>query len=493
MNITTVINKIEEKLNIKINTEYYSKIDDWHKWWCGYNDSFHKYTEMADNGKRKERDMYSLKMAKKVCEDWAAYLINEKTRIIIDDKASSEFVQGENETGGIFAEVSFWQEANMLVEKAFYSGTGAFVLKIDNMPTIANGAVVKSTNTKLRMEYLPASCIVPITVKNGNIIEAAFVSEDIVKGKKHVYVELHTVENAMYVIENMYFKYEGGNITKAEVPNGVAQKINTGSPYAFFAIIKPNMVNPNLNNAGLGCSVFSQAIDCLKGVDLAYNNFCRDFWLGGKKVFYNRELTKTIGVDEDGKTIYITPDDMMQSLFVSVGDEVIDEKKLIQEFNPDLRVEDNSKGVQSHLDFLAFKCGMGTRHYKFSGDGKIVTATQYAGEKQELKQNATKHGIVIEKALTNITKAILWIGNNILGLPVKPDAKITVEFSDGYIVSDEEKRETDRRDIQDGIMQPWEYRVKWYGEEEETAKQITQEKTIDTFGGFKYPVGEDGL
>ena len=50
---------------------------------------------------------------------------------------------------------------------------------------------------------------------------------------------------------------------------------------------------------GLGCSVYAHAIDSLKGVDLAFNNFCRDFKLGGKKVFYNRDLTKTIGLDKE--------------------------------------------------------------------------------------------------------------------------------------------------------------------------------------------------
>jgi hypothetical protein len=92
---------------------------------------------------------------------------------------------------------------------------------------------------------------------------------------------------------------------------------------------------------GLGCSVFAQAVDNLKGVDIAYNNFNRDLWLGGKKVFYNRELTKTIGVDEDGKPSYIAPDDMLQQLFVSVGDEFTEDKKQVHEFNPALRVGDN--------------------------------------------------------------------------------------------------------------------------------------------------------
>lgn len=251
-------------------------------------------------------------------------------------------------------------------------------------------------------------------------------------------------------------------------------------------------MNPYPDNLGLGCSIFSQAVDNLKGVDIAYNNFNRDLWLGGKKVFYNRELTKTIGVDKDGKPIYLAPDDMLQQLFVSVGDEFTEDKKLVHEFNPDLRVADNRDAVQAQLDYLSFKCGMGTRHYRFSGSmgASPITATQYTGEKQELKQNAAKHGIVIEQAIQSIVRAILWAGKNILGQPVDPETAIVVIFSDGYIVSDDEKKAEDRQDIISGIMQRWEYRVKWYGEDEATAKAKTQ-PTGPVYGGRTFPPGED--
>jgi len=88
-------------------------------------------------------------------------------------------------------------------------------------------------------------------------------------------------------------------------------------------------------------------------------------------------------------------------------------------------------------------------------------------------------------------KAILWAGRNILGQPVDPDAVITVEFSDGYIISDEEKKEADKQDVLDGIMQRYEYRMKWYGEDEETAKAMTQVEG-PVYGRGSYFPGEDG-
>ncbi len=491
MNIQAVVNILNKDFNANIPADYYTRIELWRQWWAGYVKAFHTYREMQENGGYKSRDLYSLRMAKKICEDWASVLLNEKTEIVIDDKATSEFLQGDDGTGGVFGRINFWEEANALVEKAFYSGTGAFVLKLDGLTVSDEGNVESSPEAAIRMEYLPGFCMVPLSKRYGIITEAAFVSERTERGKPYVYMEIHTLENGLYVIENRYYSSEGNNLKLAELPPGIAPRFITGSPLPFFSVIRPNMVNPYKNNLGLGCSVFSQAVDNLKGVDLAFNNFCRDFRLGGKKVFYNRELTKQAGVTADGEPIYIAPDDMMQQLFVSIGDDVVDEKKLVHEFNPSLRVEDNKNGVQAQLDYLSFKCGLGTRHYRFDGAAAgPITATQYTGEKQELKQNAAKHGIVVEKALQDIVRAVLWAGKNILGQPVNPDAGITVEFSDGYIVSDEEKKAEDRQDILNGVMQRWEYRVKWYGEDEAEAKAIAQ-PAGQMFGTSTFPPGED--
>lgn len=495
MDIRAVINILNKELSANISADYYTRIEDWQQWWAGYVKSFHKFSETTDTGRKKERTLYSMKMAKKICEDWAACLLNEKTQIVVKDKASSEFLQGpeaEQSTGGVFGATRFWDEANSLVEKAFYSGTGAFVMKLDGILAGADGAVLRSPEAGIRMEYLPAMSIFPITVRYHQITEVAFASENTVRGKKYVYLEIHTLENGLYVIQNRYFESKGGALVVAPLPPGVAERINTGSPHPFFSIIHPNSVNPYEGNLGLGCAVFAQAVDNLKGVDIAYNNFNRDLWLGGKKVFYNREMTKTIGMDNDGKPIYITPDDMLQQLFVSVGDDFTDDKKLVHEFNPDLRVTDNRDAVQAQLDYLSFKCGMGTRHYQFNSAMRAaqVTATQYNGEKQELKQNAAKHGIVIEQALQSIVRAILWAGKNILGQPVNPETPIVVVFSDGYIVSDDEKKAEDRMDILGGVMQRWEYRVKWYGEDEATAKANTQPPG-PVYGREAFPPGED--
>lgn len=469
MNIENVITWLNKNQGYNLDSDYYTRIAMWADWWKGYHRPFHQFQEVNSDNTVKKRELYTLKMAKKVCEDWAAILLNEKTEIVIKDSHSSEFLFGKDGIGGIFNANDFWQQANALMEKAFYSGTGAILVRIENIQ--ADGEQVRAgEKTAIRFEYLSAQHIIPLTVRNGQIVEAAFVSEVLEKGKSYIYLEEHLLEGGKYVIHNKYFSNQNESLKEEPLPEGIAEEFRTNSEIPLFAIVRPNVVNHFSGNLGLGMSIYADAIDCLKGVDLAFNNFCRDLKLGGKKVFMNQSL-----VQHDEKGNVITPDDVAQQLFMTVGDEVtMDENTLIHEFNPDLRTAANKEAVQAQLDYLSFKVGFGTKHYQFNA-GSVVTATQYNGDKQELIQNASKHYIAVEKFLQQICQAVLWAGHEIMGQnELKPDTQMSVNFEDSYIIDKESERQRDLQEVRDGLMQKFEYRMKWYGETEEEAKAILE-------------------
>lgn len=475
--IALAVGYLNKKLKTKIPTEYYSKIRTWRAWWEGYVEKVHSYKELGIDGAPRKRELYRLGMAKRVTEDWAALLLNEKTQIAVEHKGSSVYLQGEDGTGGVFADTNFWAEGNELVEKAFAFGTGAFVVRAEGAKVSNAGAVLPDKECKPGIEYVDALSIIPLSVNKSKITEAAFVSEATRLGKKCVYLESHVIgEDGKYIIENEFFNIEDGELKPAELPEGVAPKIMTGSPRPWFAIVYPNIANNIRGNNGMGMSVYANALDNLTGVDIAFNNFLKDFKLGGKKVFYNKSMLQT---NEKGQTI--TPDDVAQQLFQQVGDGMdFDAKAMVQEFNPSLRVQENKDGVQAQLDYLSFKCGMGGHRYKFENTG-VKTATEYTGERQELVQHANRHMITIEAALKTLCAAILYIGKEFCGADCDPDTVVTVNFEDGFVIDDETRRERDRQDVRDGLMNAWEYRVKWYGEDEATAKaKLNDMKTAQT-------------
>ncbi len=477
MNITTVIDDLNRRQGLSLSAEYYAQIEEWMCWWRGFYKPFHTFVETAANGKRMERKLYTMRMGKKVCEDWASILLNDKTTIGVGDAASSAFLQGTEEEsglGGVLGRNAFWLRGNELVEKAFASGTGAVVLRMRNMALNKKGYVLPHAEATIEMEFLPASGIIPITVRAGRVVDAAFVSEVLSEGETRIYIETHTLEKDGYTIRNRCCTEKHGVLEDAPLPEGVAGEWHTGSDVPLFSLVKPNIVNNVDESTALGISVFANAIDNLTGVDLAYNNFCRDLKLGGKKVFVNSELTRR---DESGYVI--TPDDVAQQLFTTIGDRDLgDGRDLIQEFNPALRVQENMDGVQAQLDYLSFKVGFGTKHYQFASGGNIVTATQYTGDRQELVQNAAKHYVAVEEFLRGIVRGILWAGKAVCGAEVDPQTNVAVNFEDSYIIDKEEERERDRKDVRDGFLQKWEYRAKWYGEDEETARKAVMDGAV---------------
>lgn len=449
--------------------EMYNYIDCWRDWWQGYNKAFHRYKERNGN-KLVSRDIFSMKMAKRVCEDWASILWTPETEIAFADEQTSKYMLGDDETGegGLLNELSFWPAINSFVEDSFWSGTGVAVIHFKNAKFV-DDYVVNDTKTKLSIDFLPADYFIPLSVENGNVTEAAIVSEFTSGAIPYAYLEVHRKgEDGTYIINNHYFNRQNGRFELVPPPEGVLEEYHTGSTVPLFSVLTPN-IKKNIDcGHGMGLSIFADAIDQLKAVDLAFNNFCVDFKLGGKKVFYTQDL---IRYDEEGHAI--APDDVAQQLFLQVGDgdSLNAGTKPLTEYNPTLRVAENSEGVQKALDYLSFKCGMGTKHYQFNG-GTVVTATQYHGDKQELVQHAAKHTANVDKAIKGILKALLWAAKELCGAPVDPATQITLKFSDNYVVDPDTQRERDRQDVRDGLMMKWEYRVKWYGDTEDEAKAI---------------------
>ena len=80
--------------------DYYNKIQFWNDWWKGYVQEFHKYQIKNESGNSRDVKRKQMRMAKKVCEDWADLLLNDKTRILVecDDHGTDvtqEFLTGD--------------------------------------------------------------------------------------------------------------------------------------------------------------------------------------------------------------------------------------------------------------------------------------------------------------------------------------------------------------------------------------------------------------
>ena len=71
-----------------------------------------------------------------------------------------------------------------------------------------------------------------------------------------------------------------------------------------------------------------------------------------------------------------------------------------------------------------------------------------------------------------LCRVILRLGNTAMNAGLNENVAITVNFDDSIITDTESERAQDRQDVSMGAMGLVEYRMKWYGEDEATARKM---------------------
>ncbi len=445
---------------------FYRSVDQWNRWYTGNGTDFHR-TKINNGLSVIDHQLSKMNMAKKVAEDWANLLLNEKTRLDISDEKAALFLQGRDGKGGILGESDFWPRINQLTEQTFALGTGAVVLRLDRARIDGDGNLLSSPEGKLRLEYVTAPNIIPLSWEGNTVTEAAFSGSMTAGGRGYTYLQIHRKEGGEYVIESVLFDDKTGKT--APLPQEICQTVRTGSDQPWFVLLRPNIVN-NLTQMPLGISVYANSIDILKGLDLCYDSFNMEFFLGKKMVFLRKDLMM-----QDGDGQYYAPQDCNRQLFMYIGDKNIDGDLLPQEFNPSLRVEDHISAIQQQLNYLSCKCGFGDRYYRFHTTPLPATATEVISADAALFRSVHKHEILLEPALVHLMQRILEIGRRIFRLDLPEKVEISVKFEDSILEDKgaEQKRDTELVSL--GLMLDWEFRMKYYGETEETAKARCKE------------------
>ncbi len=426
-----------------VDTEYSRLIRLWGEWYRGRVASVHNY-EVYNGIRKLRRCRKSLGMAKKVCEDWANLLLNEK----VDIKADNDDV---NERVGAVLELNrFGVYGNQLIEKAFALGTGAFVEYTDGADIV--------------IDYITARHIFPLTWDNGDITECAFASERKVGKETHVYLNIHRLdERGEYIVENRYFRATRDRLQELPLPDGMVEFVETRSSVPRFQIIYPNIANNIDPDAPLGISVYANALDQLEACDVIFDSFYNEFNLGRKRVIVPMSMARTM-LEKSGGGVTPVFDENDITFYAYQTD---DKTQKIDEMNGELRVQSHVDGLNEAVNLVGYKCGFGEHKYRFDGGG-AKTATEIISEDSDMFRAVRKHEAVITAAITGLYRAVAEM------LGIRTVFKVSIDFDDSIIEDRATEQARDRQDVIDGLMGRIEYRVKWYHETEEEAARKLQ-------------------
>ena len=454
-----VIIKLNELGYTTIPDSFYSKVYEWKSWYQGDVKGFHNYT--VQNGERQVKcRRYSLGMGKKLCEDWANLLMNEKVQITLEGQKEQDFIDL------VLTENNFTVKANELQEMKSALGTVAYVPRVIGQEISESGDIVPGNASGIVLDYVTIENIYPLSWQNGYISECAFSSEVTRGGKDYLYLQIHRREdNGNYVIENRIYRYDNEQLADEQLVNvkgfeNIPPVVHTGSDKRQFVIDRPNIAN-NINYLlPTGIAIYANAIDVLQGVDIAYDSYVNEFKLGKKRIMVKpsaaQYLDGTPAFDPDDVVFYVMPEDTEDGAVVTPIDMT-------------LRTAEHNTGIQDQLNILSSKCGFGETYYRFDG-GSVATATQVISENSTMFRTIKKHEIVLEQALVELCRILLRLGNTAMNAGLNEDVEISIDFDDSIIEDKQTDFSRDMQLLQAGIMNDWEFRMRWMNEDEATAK-----------------------
>ena len=461
-----------------LDASFYKQIEIWRSWYNSNVKKFHRYKVYRGNGTHVNCTRYSLGMAKKVCEDMADLLLNERVTITIADNVTDVFVKQvlqDNTWGELGNEYQEWKAA---------LGTVAYVVYVKDAVVDESG---RMTGGNVGINYVEASNIFPTSWQNKVVTECIFAFHKTYKRKKYVHFQYHRLEDVnrkQYVIENTVVENTTGagkELTPdewEEIPafSGLAERIETGSDQPLFIIDRLNMANnadEDTTNP-MGMALFANSVDVVRKLDLEYDSYANEFSLGRKRIFVAPEMLST----QNGEAVF----DPQDTVFYELPEDYFknsESKEALHEVNMELRIEEHSQAINDDLTYLSMKCGFGTDRYKFESGG-VKTATEVISENSDMYRSLQKHELVLERVLVQLIQTIIRAGIGI-GIPgLDESTAVTIAFDDSIIEDKTTERQNDRQDVAMGAMTLAEYRSKWYGETVEEA----QKKLPEQAGGI---------
>lgn len=447
MDLLSTIKRIANRNKIEGQSEY---LNEWLKYYQGTQSALNYRVYNGTRYKRKKRK--TLKIQKKISEDFANFILNEKCEIIIPEepqKLLNAFLDKEK----------FWSKANENYEVAMALSLGAWVEGIDNLIVNEEGEMVGKGQIKVR--YINAPKIYPITINDKKIVECAFASYN----TNYTNLELHLIdeETGNYIVRTCKIDNSGNTI-------GEIQDFDTLSNIPLFQLLYPNIAN-NLNiNSNLPISIFANVLDIIDCLDEKYDDYNTEFMNGKRRIFVNSELWR---VDtEDGQVIKTF--DENDTLFYALNFQD-NSKPLIESSAEALREQAYINAINSELTLISMGVGFGKSYYNFAGGAgrPLQTATAVMAMSADTIRVIKKHEEIVRTALIDFVKAIQHLSNTFTDEPLGQfdESEISVLFDDSIFEDKETEQTRDRTNVTAGLMSEVEYRMRWFGESEEDARK----------------------
>lgn len=324
-------------------------------------------------------------------------------------------------------------------------------------------------------EFISADKIIPISFgDDGKPIDIAFLTVKKVGDVDYfTRFERHYFINGNLTIENKCFHSqtsrdiglpcsleaveEWANIDPGPVTYPGMNRMDFG----YFR----NPIKNKVDGSACGVSVYESAVDRIKKADIQGARLDWEYESGERAIHVDNKALK-----QDRSTGGFGMAKLSKRLYRGLNLEAGKDQELLKEYSPEMRDEAFKRGLEEYKREIEFSVGLA---YGDLSDVQEVakTATEIKASKNRKYNRVTAIQNNLYDCLEDFVAGLAFY-NSMLN----SGYEFSCKFNDSILTDEETERQQDRQDVSMGVMSHLEYRMKWYNEDEATAKKMLPEQ-----------------
>ena len=335
-------------------------------------------------------------------------------------------------------------------------------------------------NNKLQYEIIPLGNYLPTRYDFDGTLNAAIIFKQFTENKKtFILCETHDFNGTDHSVSLKLYESTDGKLRPVSL-TACTQTAELTPEYVWRNCGRPmiiefrNHATNKIDGSNVPVAMIDDAIDLIEKAD---RQFARMDWeqeAGEKRVFADRDMFQKRKT-RDGTTEKTNMTPTLNKLLVKIDGDGSGAGEKIHEYSPELRTAQQNEYLQQIFRRieLTLNVGKGT-----VSDAEAVTqtATQYSGGRQELFAIVDKieDEIAAKYEDTALVFAYMAAAYGLQGAPRGKTASedlYTIKWCDDQTRKDViQAKQIAMQEISAGVLNKWEYRRDFMGEDEETAK-----------------------
>ena len=437
------------------------------KWlWKGFYKPWHVIPCPTIADPKATRQMYRMDIAKAVCSEMAGLIWGEECAVNVSINGRESTENNTDPLDDFVQKVlkcnAFHQKMQESIEEGLALGGAAMKVWAESLHD-QDGNEIPDTR-KLMIGYCMADQFIPISWDNAKVTEGVFVSRIAKAGYYYTRLEWHRWNGLTYVITNELYRSEmqkGKNPDDSQDILGVRYPLSEIYPYleeetvipveeSLFSYWRTPIANNLDDNSPLGMSIYGNALDTLRALDICYDSFVREFRLGKKRIIVPARAVRSVVDPQTGNLCrYFDAND---ETYEALASDTPDDLK-ISDNSVEIRVEEHVAAINAFLSILCLQVGFSAGTFTFDQHTGLKTATEVVSENSKTYKT-------IKNAQTQLRPAIEHLVRNIIDVAILYDmdyegVKISNLVAPGYsvkIVFDDGVTQDRQTNINEGVM-----------------------------------------